>query len=342
MFFTTCGWMMWNWLVSVLSSKAKIVLYDGSPFYPNKTILFDIIEEEEITFFGVGAKYIDTLKNEKIKINKYYKLKKLRTFASTGSPLSHESFKYVYNNINKNIHLASISGGTDIVSCFVLGNPKLNVYSGEIQCKGLGMDVDVYNEKGESIIQKKGELVCKSPFPSKPLFFWDDKNNKLYNKSYFSKYKNIWHHGDYAEITKNKGIIIHGRSDTTLNSGGIRIGTSEIYRIVENIRTVNECLVTEFIIDNDTKMIMFVKLLKGSKINEKLIDYIKKQIKNKLSPKHVPSKIIQVKDIPKTKTGKIVELAVKNIINGKKVENIKSLSNPESLKDFTNRKELVF
>ena len=320
MFFTTCGWMMWNWLVSVLSSKAKIVLYDGSPFYPNKTILFDIIEKEEITFFGVGAKYIDTLKNEKIKINKYYKLKKLRTFASTGSPLSHESFKYVYNNINKNIHLASISGGTDIVSCFVLGNPKLNVYSGEIQCKGLGMDVDVYNEKGESIIQ----------------------NNKLYNKSYFSKYKNIWQHGDYAEITKNKGIIIHGRSDTTLNSGGIRIGTSEIYRIVENIRTVNECLVTEFIIDNDTKMIMFVKLLKGSKINEKLIDYIKKQIKNKLSPKHVPSKIIQVKDIPKTKTGKIVELAVKNIINGKKVENIKSLSNPESLKDFTNRKELVF
>ena len=340
MYFTTCGWMMWNWLVSVLASDARIILYDGSPFYPKKTILFDIIEKENITFFGTGAKYIDTLKNEKFNIKKIFKLKKLRTLASTGSPLSSESFKFVYKYIKKNIHLSSISGGTDIVSCFVLGNPNKNVYAGEIQVKGLGMDVDIYDEKGKSLKFKKGELVCKSSFPSKPIYFWNDKNNIKYKKSYFSKYKNIWHHGDYAEFTKNEGIIIHGRSDTTLNSGGVRIGTAEIYRVVENIKEIEECLVTEKILKDDTAIVMFIKIRNNIKLNKKIIKNIQKNIKNLLSPKHIPKIILQVKDIPKTKSGKIVELAIKKIINGEKVENISSLSNPECLKEYKNRKEL--
>ena len=340
MYFTTCGWMMWNWLVSVLACEARIVLFDGSPFYPNKKILFDIIDKEDITFFGTGAKYIDTLKNEKINIRHSNKLTKLKTIASTGSPLSQESFKYIYNNVKKDVHLTSISGGTDIVSCFVLGNPNQNVYPGEIQVKGLGMDVDVFDKYGKRIKSNKGELVCKSPFPSKPLYFWNDKNKILYKKSYFSTYKNIWRHGDYAEFTKNNGIVIHGRSDTTLNSGGVRIGTAEIYRTVENINNVNECLVTELILRNDTKIIMFVKLNHGIKLNNNLSKIIKNTIKDDLSPRHVPKEIIQVNDIPRTKSGKIVELAIKNIINGKKVKNKNSLANPECLKDFRNRKEL--
>jgi len=340
MYFTTCGWMMWNWLVSVLASEARIVLFDGSPFYPKKTILFDIIDKENITFFGTGAKYIDTLKNEKINIKFSHKLKKLKTIASTGSPLSQESFTYIYQNIKKDVHLTSISGGTDIVSCFVLGNPNHNVYPGEIQVKGLGMDVDVFDKYGKSKKYKKGELVCKTPFPSKPLYFWNDKNKVLYKKSYFSKYKNIWRHGDYAEFTKNNGIIIHGRSDTTLNSGGVRIGTAEIYRVVENIDNIDECLVTELILKNDTNIIMFVKLKKRIKLNNNLSKKIINKLKRNLSPKHVPKEIIQVSDIPKTKSGKIVELAIKNIINGKKIENINSLANPECLNDFKNRNEL--
>ena len=341
MYFTTCGWMMWNWLVSVLACEARIVLYDGSPFYPSKKILFDIIDKENITFFGTGAKYIDALKNEKINIKFSNKLTKLKTIASTGSPLSQESFKYIYKNIKNNVHLTSISGGTDIVSCFVLGNPNQNVYPGEIQVKGLGMDVDIFDNYGRSIKSNKGELVCKTPFPSKPLYFWNDKNKILYKKSYFSKYKNIWRHGDYAEFTKNNGIIIHGRSDTTLNSGGVRIGTAEIYRTVENINSVNECLVTELILKHDTNIVMFVKLNNGIKLNKNLSKRIINKIRKELSPRHVPKIIIQVNDIPKTKSGKIVELAIKNLINGKKVENINSLVNPECLNDFKNREELI-
>ena len=341
MYFTTCGWMMWNWLVSVLACNAKIVLFDGSPFYPKKDVLFKIIEKENITFFGTGAKYIDSLKNNQLNIKNKYKLKKLKTIASTGSPLSDDSYKYVYNNIKKNIHLASISGGTDIVSCFVLGNPKMKVYPGEIQVKGLGMDIDVFDNNGNSLINKKGELVCKSPFPSKPLYFWNDKYNKLYNKSYFSVYKNIWHHGDYAQITKNNGIIIHGRSDATLNSGGIRIGTAEIYRIVESIIEVTECLVTELILKYDTKMIMFIKLKEKKTLNKKLIKIIRDKIKKSLSPRHVPYKLFQVNDIPKTKSGKIVELTVKKIINKEKVENINSLINPESLNEYIKIRNLI-
>ena len=341
MYFTTCGWMMWNWLVSVLASEARIILYDGSPFYPKKTILFDILQKEKITFFGTGAKYIDTLKKYNINFKDSHKLSHLKTITSTGSPLSQESFRYIYKKIKKNVHLASISGGTDIVSCFVLGNPNQNVYEGEIQCKGLGMDVDVFDKEGNSILYKKGDLVCKTPFPSKPLYFWNDKKNKIYNSSYFLKYKNIWNHGDFAEITKNKGIIIHGRSDATLNSGGVRIGTAEIYRIVENMDEILESLVTEKILKDDTLMVMFVKLKNNFKLNDNLIKKIKFNIKKSLSPRHVPAKIIQVSDIPKTKSGKVVELTIKNIINGKKIENINSLMNPECLSDFIKNKEII-
>ena len=241
-YFTTCGWMMWNWLVSALASKATIILYDGSPFIPDNKHLFEIAEEEGINFFGTGAKYLDTLKNNKIKIKESFKLNSLNTLASTGSPLVNESFEYVYENIKSNIHLESISGGTDLVSCFVTGNPLMDVYSGEIQCKALGMDVDVFDEKGNSIENQKGELVCKSSFPSMPLYFWNDHDNKKYFNSYFSKYENIWYHGDYIEKTINGGYVIYGRSDATLNSGGVRIGTAEIYRVIENITEVQKAV----------------------------------------------------------------------------------------------------
>ena len=335
-YFTTCGWMMWNWLISSLASKASIVLYDGSPFIPKNDFLFEIAEREGITFFGTGAKYIDYLKQNKISIIKKYKLSQLKTIASTGSPLVQESFNYVYESIKKNIHLASISGGTDIVSCFVTGNPKMSVYSGEIQCAALGMDVDIYDQKGKSIDQEKGELVCKTPFPSKPIYFWNDKKNIKYLQSYFKKYKNIWHHGDYCEKTKNKGYIIYGRSDATLNAGGVRFGTSELYRVVENIDNIIESVAVERNLSNDTEVILFLKLDLKIKLNEEFIKFIKLKIKSNLSPKHVPSKIFQVLDIPKTKSGKIVELSIKNIINGLGIENKNVLVNPDCLKEYKN------
>ena len=335
-YFTTCGWMMWNWLVSGLALNASIVLYDGSPFTPHNDYLFEIAEKENITFFGTGAKYIDYLKQNKISIKNKYKLSKLKTIASTGSPLVQESFNYVYKSIKNDIHLASISGGTDIVSCFVTGNPKMSVHAGEIQCAALGMDIDVYDEEGNSIKQKKGELVCKTPFPSKPIYFWNDKNNIKYLEAYFIKYKNIWHHGDYCEKTKNSGYIIYGRSDTTLNSGGVRFGTAEIYRVVENIDNIIESLAVERNLSSDTEVILFLKLKLNYKLNEEFIKLIKLEIKSNLSPKHIPSKIFQVLDIPKTKSGKIVELAIKNIINGLDIENKNVLVNPDCLKEYQN------
>ena len=333
-YFTTCGWMMWNWLVSCLASNATIYLYDGSPFAQKINYLFEIIEKEKITFFGTGAKYLDFLKQNKININRKFNLNSLKTIASTGSPLVNETFEYVYKLIKKNVHLTSISGGTDIISCFVLGNPNMSVYSGEIQCKGLGMDVDIFNNNGKSLVDKKGELVCKSTFPSKPLYFWNDKDNKNYIKSYFSKYKNIWHHGDYAKKTINNGYIIYGRSDTTLNSGGVRIGTSELYRVIENIKNINECLATEYKTNNDTKVILFIQIKNNSKFSSNFINDIKSIIRTSLSPKHVPSMIYKVKEIPKTRSGKIVELTVKKIINNEKVENLNSLINKKSLDEY--------
>ena len=341
-YFTTCGWMMWNWLVSVLASKASIVLFDGFPMFKNEGLLLRIANKEKITLLGVSAKYIDTLRKTKKNYKNIYKFSKLRTICSTGSPLSEDSFNYIYKNIKTNLHLASISGGTDIVSCFVLGNLYQSVYSGEIQSKGLGMDVRVFNEKGKSILNQKGELVCVNPFPSIPLRFWNDPRDKKFKKAYFNKYKNIWHHGDYAKITNNKGFIIFGRSDTTLNPGGVRLGTAEIYAEIEQFKEIRESLVVGQSWDNDIRIILFVILNPKYQLNENLIKKLKMQIRKNASPRHVPRKIIRINDIPRTKSGKIVELSVKDIIEGKKIKNKEALANPESLNQFINIKELKY
>ena len=341
-YFTTCGWMMWNWLISVLASKASIVLFDGSPMYKKEDLLLKIANKEKITLFGVSAKYIDALRKTEKNYKKHYKLSSLRTICSTGSPLSKDGFNYVYKNIKKDIHLASISGGTDIVSCFVLGNLYQPVYSGEIQNKALGMDIRVFNEQGKSVLNKKGELVCANPFPSMPLRFWNDKNNKKFENAYFNKFENIWHHGDYAIITSNNGFIIVGRSDTTLNPGGVRLGTAEIYSEIERFKEIKESLVVGQSWDNDIRIILFIILNSKFKLTEDLLKRMKSQIRKNASPRHVPNKIIVVNDIPKTKSGKIVELAVKNIIEGNKIKNKEALANPDSLKQFINIKELKY
>ncbi|WP_435091213.1 acetoacetate--CoA ligase [Candidatus Pelagibacter bacterium nBUS_30] len=341
-YFTTCGWMMWNWLISVLASKASIVLFDGFPMFKSEDLLLRMAENEKITLFGVSAKYIDALRKTKKNFKKLYKFSKLKTICSTGSPLSEDSFNYVYKNIKKNVHLSSISGGTDIVSCFVLGNLYQPVYSGEIQNKGLGMDIRIFNEKGKSILNKKGELVCVNPFPSMPLKFWNDKNDKKFKKAYFNKYNDTWHHGDYAKITNKKGFIIFGRSDTTLNPGGVRLGTAEIYSEIERFKEIKEALVVGQSWDNDVRIILFIILDHKFKLSDYLLKKIKLQIKKNASPRHVPHKIIKVNDIPRTKSGKIVELAVKDIIEGNKIKNREALANPDSLKEFKNIKELQF
>ena len=339
-YFTTCGWMMWNWLVSSLASKASIVLFDGFPMYKKSDLLLKITQEENITLFGISAKYIDSLRKLNLIPKSKYKFKKLKTICSTGSPLSEDSFKYIYKNIKKNVHLASISGGTDIVSCFVLGNIYSPVISGQIQNNGLGMDADVVNEKGRSIKNQKGELVCKSAFPSMPKKFWNDNNFSKYKNAYFKRFKGVWHHGDYAERKSSDGYIIYGRSDATLNPGGVRLGTSEIYSVVEKFREVKESIVVGQSWDNDIRIVLFVVINNHYQFNQSLIERIKKKIRSEASPRHVPSKVIKVSDIPRTKNGKIVELAVKNIIEGAKIKNIQALANPEILQEFKNLSEL--
>ena len=339
-YFTTCGWMMWNWLISVLSSRASIVLFDGFPMFKKHDLLIKIAEKEKITLFGVSAKYIDSLRKLNFKANLKYKLKSLKTICSTGSPLSKDNFNYVYKNIKKNVHLSSISGGTDIVSCFVLGNIYSPVFSGQIQNNGLGMDVDVCNQNGKSVKNQKGELICKNAFPSMPIKFWNDKNNEKFRTAYFKKFKGLWHHGDYAERKNSGSYIIYGRSDATLNPGGVRLGTSEIYSVIEKFREIKESLVVGQSWDNDIRIVLFVVLNKNFVLDENLITKIKKNIKIDASPRHVPSKIFAVSDIPRTKNGKIVELAVKNIIEGKKIKNIEALANPEILKEYKNIIEL--
>ena len=339
-YFTTCGWMMWNWLISSLASKASIVLFDGFPMYKENDLLFKIANKENITLFGISAKYIESIRKLNLSIISKYKLKKLKTICSTGSPLSEDGFKYIYNKIKKNVHLASISGGTDIVSCFVLGNIYSPVFSGQIQNNGLAMDVGVFNEKGRLIKNKKGELICKLPFPSMPKKFWNDKNNSKYEKAYFKRFKGVWHHGDYAEKKSSDGYIIYGRSDATLNPGGVRLGTSEIYSVVEKFKEIKESIVIGQKWDNDIRIILFVVINNKFKLDQSLIEKIKKKIRFEASPRHVPSKIIKVNDIPRTKNGKIVELAVKNIVEGNKIKNIQALANPEILKEFKNLNEL--
>ncbi len=341
-YFTTCGWMMWNWLVSVLASKASIVLFDGSPMYKKNDLLLKIAEKEKITLFGVSAKYIDALRKSNPTLKYKYKLKKLRTICSTGSPLSNDGFEYIYKNVKKNVHLSSISGGTDIVSCFVLGNLYQPVILGEIQNKGLGLDVDIFNDKGKPIKNKKGELVCKNPFPSMPLKFWNDKNNTKFKDAYFNNFLNIWHHGDYAEVKKSGGFIIHGRSDTTLNPGGVRLGTAEIYSEVEKFIEIKESIVVGQTWDNDVRIILFIVLNPKYKLNEYLLKKIKIQIRKNTSPRHVPAKIIVVDDIPRTKNGKIVELAVKNTIEGNEIKNKEVLANPHVLEQYKNLNELNY
>ena len=339
-YFTTCGWMMWNWLVGSLSSGATILLFDGFPMYKKDDLLFEFASEEKATLFGISAKYIDTLNNNRVIPKNNYDLSKLRTICSTGSPLSKDGFRYIYNNIKENVHLASISGGTDIVSCFVLGNLFQPVNVGEIQNKGLGMDVDIFNEKGFSIKNTKGELVCKKPFPSMPIKFWNDEGDKKYKAAYFEKYKNIWHHGDFAKITNNGGFIIFGRSDTTLNPGGVRLGTAEIYNEVEKFEEVQESIVIGQSWKNDIRIILFVVLNEGYDLTDEIKSKIKKAIRTNASPRHVPSKIISILEIPKTKNGKLVELAVKQSVEGEVIKNLEVLANPDSLKQFKNIKEL--
>ncbi len=338
-YFTTCGWMMWNWLISSVASQATIILYDGSPFFPEKDSLIKIADTEALDIFGISAKYIDALRNENIQINKKFKLQNLKCILSTGSPLSSDGFEYVYNSIKKDVHLASISGGTDIVSCFVAGNPMLPVYAGEIQCKCLGINVNIFDSK-EASTNEKGELVCKSSMPSMPIGFWNDDNNLKYKKSYFSQYSNIWSQGDYAQFTKNNGIIIYGRSDATLNPGGIRIGTAEIYRVVEEINAIEESIAVGQYWENDTRIILFIKLRTQYQMSKDLEIEISNNIKEKLSRRHVPSHIIQVSDIPKTRSGKIAELTVRDTINGEPIKNIEALANPECLSQYQDIAEI--
>ena len=339
-YFTTCGWMMWNWLVSSLASKASIVLFEGFPMYKRNDLLIRIADKEKITLFGVSAKYIDALRKLKFSALNKYKLHKLKIICSTGSPLSKDCFNYVYGKIKKNVHLSSISGGTDIVSCFILGNIYSPVICGEIQNNGLGMDVDIFDDHGKPVINKKGELVCKNPFPSMPTKFWNDLNNIKFKNAYFNKFEGVWHHGDYAEIKKSGGYVIYGRSDATLNPGGVRLGTAEIYSVVEKFKEIKESLVVGQSWDNDIRIILFVVMDNDYILNYDLIDRVKKQIRFKASPRHVPSKVISISDIPRTKNGKIVELAVKNTIEGNEIKNIQALANPEILKEYKNLKEL--
>jgi len=339
-YFTTCGWMMWNWMVTALASGATVMLYDGSPFYPDWRILFRFAEAEGLTFFGTSAKFIDTLGNQDANPSAEFDLSKLRTVASTGSPLVAEGFDVVYSRIKSDVQLASISGGTDICGCFVDGNPIGPVYRGEIQARCLGMDVDVVNRRGESVRGEKGELVCRKPFPSMPVKFWNDPDGARYHEAYFSTFPGIWHHGDFAELTDNDGIIIHGRSDATLNPGGVRIGTAEIYRQVEKLPEVAESIVIGQDVGDDQRVVLFVRLNANESLTDDLVDRIKTTIRKGASPRHVPAKILSVPDIPRTRSGKIVELAVRDVVHGKDVSNREALANPEALEDFRDRPEL--
>ncbi|WP_043634302.1 acetoacetate--CoA ligase [Chromobacterium haemolyticum] len=339
-YFTTCGWMMWNWLASGLASGAALMLFDGSPFVGEGRTLWDYAERQRFTHFGTSAKYIDGLRKSGIVPAREWKLDSLRAVFSTGSPLVAESFDWVYANIKTDINLASVSGGTDIVSCFALGCASLPVYRGELQCRGLGMAVDIYNEYGRPVRGEKGELVCTRPFPSMPVGFWNDADGGKYRQAYFGRFDNIWCHGDYAELTAHDGMIIYGRSDAVLNPGGVRIGTAEIYRQVEAFDEVLESIAVGQQWQDDERVLLFVRLRAGARLDEDLQQRIKAQIKTGASPRHVPAKIIAVSDIPKTISGKIVELAVKNVIHGQPVSNVTALANPEALKLFENLEEL--
>ena len=339
-YFTTCSWMMWNWLVSALGTGATIMLYDGSPTYPDNTVLWQFADEEEFSHFGTSAKYIETLMKDDVNPSAIFKLSNLKVICSTGSPLSAECYDYIYNNVGY-VHLASISGGTDIVSCFVLGVPNIPVRRGEIQGAGLGMAVEIWDDSGRVNRGERGELVCTKPFPSRPVKFWNDIDGRKYHAAYFDRFEGVWAHGDFAEQTPDGGYIIYGRSDATLNPGGVRIGTAEIYRQVDRVKEVLESIVIGQIWESDTRIVLFVKLREGINLTETLADTIKKLIKNNCTSRHVPSKILQVEDIPRTKSGKIVEIPVRDIVHGREVKNKEALANPEALDYFRDRPELA-
>ena len=339
-YFTTCSWMMWNWLVSGLASGAALLLYDGSPFFPDGNTLFNLADAEKATFFGTSAKFIDVLRKSGLRPVETHDLSSLRSLASTGSPLSPEGFAFVYDGIKRDIHLASISGGTDIVSCFVLGVPTEPVRIGEIQGPGLGMAVDVWDDAGQPVRQRKGELVCTKPFPSMPIGFWNDPDGAKYRSTYFSRFEGVWCHGDWAEWTEHGGMIIHGRSDATLNPGGVRIGTAEIYGQVEQMPEILEALCIGQDFEGDVRVVLFVRLADGMILDQELIKRIKAKIRYGASPRHVPARIIAVPDIPRTMSGKIAELAVRNVVHGEAVNNRESLANPRSLEFFRNLEEL--
>jgi acetoacetyl-CoA synthetase len=341
-YFTTCGWMMWNWLVSSLALGATVVLFDGSPFYPNGGALWKLAEEERITIFGTSAKYLDALESKGVKPKESCDLTALKAVLSTGSPLSEESFEYVYRDIKDELCLSSIAGGTDLNGCFFAGNPMGPVYKGEIQCRCLAMNVHAFGQDGKPVINQKGELVCVSPFPSMPIYFWNDPDGEKYHNAYFDVYPNAWRHGDFIEINERGGITIYGRSDATLNPGGVRIGTSEIYRVVEGMQEIADSLVIGQDWDDDVRVVLFVKLQEGQDLTEDLARKIKQNIKTSCSPRHVPAKVIKIDDIPYTINMKKVELAVRNIIHGRPVLNRDALANPQSLdlyKDLTEIKE---
>ncbi len=339
-YFTTCGWMMWNWLVCSLSIGATIVLFDGSPFHPGPSALFGMAEEERISVFGTSARYIAAIEKEGVRPARDFDLSALKAVLSTGSPLALEGFDYVYREIKGDLCLSSISGGTDINGCFALGNPMGPVYRGELQCRGLGMKVEAFGEDGRSVVGEKGELVCTAPFPSMPIYFWDDPDGSKYHRAYFDVYPGVWRHGDFIEITEHGGVVIYGRSDATLNPGGVRIGTAEIYRQVETIEDIQDSLVVGQSWENDVRVVLFVKLKEGRALTDELTARIKKTIRENTTPRHVPAKIIAIGDIPYTINMKKVELAVKNIIEGKAVTNRDALANPQSLELYRDLPEL--
>ncbi|NNF76433.1 MAG: acetoacetate--CoA ligase [Rhizobiales bacterium] len=341
-FFTTCGWMMWNWLVSALATECTVLLYDGSPFYPNEKVIFDFADDTGMTIFGTSAKFIDAVKKTGWEPKTTHSLETVRMMCSTGSTLAPESFDFVYDSIKSDIHLASMSGGTDICGCFVAGNPMGPVYRSEIQANGLGMGTNVYDDDGNPCpAGVKGELVCDKAFPSMPLMFWNDPDGAKYHAAYFDRFDNVWCHGDFAEWTENGGMVIHGRSDATLNPGGVRIGTSEIYAQVEKLSEVIEGLCIGQSWDDDTRIVLFVRLADGVTLDEELTKKIKSQIRTGASPRHVPGVVVAVDDIPRTKSGKITELAVRDVVHGREVKNKEALANPEALDLFKNIHELT-
>jgi acetoacetyl-CoA synthetase len=340
-YFTTCGWMMWNWLVSVLASAATIVLYDGSPFHPDGRRLFDLADSVGVTIFGTSAKFIDAVRKAELRPRETHDLSSVRSVISTGSPLSPESFDFVYESFKADVHLASVSGGTDIVGCFVGGNPNGPVWRGEIQAPGLGMAIDVFDPHGRPLSQDAGELVCRQPFPSMPLGFWNDPDGRKYRAAYFERFPGVWCHGDWIRRTEHDGFVIYGRSDATLNPGGVRIGTAEIYRQVEQLPEVVEAIAVGQQWDGDERIVLFVRLAPGRGLDDALRQRLVRQIRTNTTPRHVPARIVQVADIPRTKSGKIVELAVRDVIHGREVRNREALANPEALDLYRDRPELA-